>query len=344
MLRPLRGSMLNWRLRIRIRKPIVSRPSRGTTDEPVGRRATDLRLPTAPPEPAKRATPVTPRETLAPGPLARRDTDPRLPLAPAAEAPPPPVVEPPPTPADASPPAPETAPGGTDLRPPTAPPGLSPVADSTPLPEAPAEAAREIAPAAYCPNCRSPLEEKPRQRVRCPHCSENIHVRWRQRIFRSGLVAERDVNAVDFLENLEPFGITEALCRERLEAAQGLTATPPALAEILWTLGQERLPGLPEAAQVRLLNEMSMFLHWQGKDCVSLRRKAEGIVLRRLLRDGTRQVRISPRGAGACPACHQAAGTVLETEREIDAPSLPLAACIHPDGLCRCSYSPVRGG
>jgi len=310
--------MLNWRLRIRIRKPIVSRPSRGTTDEPVGRRATDLRLPTAPPEPAKRATPVTPRETLAPGPLARRDADPRLPLAP--------VAEPPPTPADASPPAPETDPGGTrDLQPSTAPPGLSPVADSTPLPEAPAETAREIAPAAYCPNCRSPLEEKPRQRV-------------------SGLVAERDVNAVDFLENLEPFGITEALCRERLEAAQGLTATLPALGEVLWTLGQERLPGLPEAAQIRLLNEMSMFLHWQGKNCVSLRRKAEGIVLRRLLRDGTRQVRISPRGAGACPACHQAAGTVLETEREIDAPSLPLAACIHPDGLCRCSYSPVRGG
>jgi hypothetical protein len=157
-------------------------------------------------------------------------------------------------------------------------------------------------------------------------------------------VAERDVNAVDFLENLEPFGITEAHCRERLEAAQGLTTAPPALGDILWTLGQERLPGLPEAAQIRLLNEMSMFLHWQGEDCVGLRRNAEQLILRRLLRDGILKVRISPRGAGACPACLQASGKVLETEQEIDAPSLPLAACIHPDGLCRCSYSPVRGG
>jgi hypothetical protein len=152
------------------------------------------------------------------------------------------------------------------------------------------------------------------------------------------------VNAVDFLENLEPFGITESLCRERLEEAPGAKGSSPALGDILWALSQERLPGLPEAAQVRLLNEMSMFLHWQGKDCRRLRRRAEVIVLRRLLRDGTRQVRISPRGGGACPACRQAGGTVLATEREIDAPSLPLAACTHPDGLCRCSYSPVRGG
>jgi hypothetical protein len=157
-------------------------------------------------------------------------------------------------------------------------------------------------------------------------------------------VAERDVNAVDFLENLEPFGITEALCRERLEAARGAGASPPALGDILWTLSQDRLPGLPEAAQIRLLNEMSMFLHWQGKDCLSLRRNAERIVLRRLSRDGILKVRISPRGAAACAACRQAAGTVLEIEREMDAPSLPLAACFHPDGLCRCSYGPVRGG
>jgi hypothetical protein len=226
--------------------------------------------------------------------------------------------------------------------PPTGEPHAAEIAGGTPLREARHVTPSEVAPTAHCPNCRSGLEEKPRQRVRCPQCGENIHVRWRQRIFRSGLVAERDVNAVDFLENLEPFGITEALCRERLEAAQKLTATPPALGEILWTLGQERLPDLPEAAQIRLLNEMSMFLHWQGKDCLGLRRRAEGIVLRRLLRDGIRQVRISPRGAGACEACRQAAGAILEIEREVAAPSLPRAACVHPDGLCRCSYSAVR--
>lgn len=186
-----------------------------------------------------------------------------------------------------------------------------------------------------CPNCGAALEKKPLEKTACRVCGENIHVRARQRTFPSGLVAERDINAIDFLENIEPLGITEPLCQERL--AHAPNERPTSLGPLLLGLCRERLTDLPWAGKIRLLHEMARFCQWEGKDDRPLLREAALARLRQIREAGGQSVVLTGRGDSSCPACRALAGTVLEVERALAGRWLPVDGCTSPP--CRCLFT-----
>ncbi len=221
---------------------------------------------------------------------------------------------------------------------------VEPEAEVEVEPEAEPEEADESAPlpapaplvGVACPNCGHELESRPLGQSPCPHCSRTIHVRARQAIFRGGLVGEADVDAVDFLESVEPFGIQEADCRRRLEQRPGAP-----LSQVLWELCEARVAALPEARRGRLLEEMAMFRRFRGEEFVSLRRQAAAAQLRRLEQEGVARVRVGARGGDCCPGCAPLLGQELAPGEALERGLLPAAGCSRPDGLCRCVYLPA---
>ena len=182
---------------------------------------------------------------------------------------------------------------------------------------------------ASCPNCAEPLATRPRSRTTCGHCGRIIHVRARQTLFRSGLVGEDDVDAVDFLERIEPFGIEERQCLPLMLGSP--------LADVLWQLCEERLEAIPLARQAHLLNEMAQFLRWQGNDATPLRQRAENASLRVLEERGAERIKIVARGEAAGAACQETAGLVLDMAAALEAGPLPVSTCTSRDA-CRCAY------
>ena len=181
-----------------------------------------------------------------------------------------------------------------------------------------------------CPNCGETLESKPISRTVCVHCERIIHLRARQTIFHSGLVGEDDVDAIDFLERIEPFAIDEKQCQDRMHDRS--------LAEAIWQLCEERLEQLPIPRQANLLKEMGEYLRWQGKDATPLRRRAEGTNLLAMKEKGVLRVKIVARSNSACRACQEVAGSTLEIERALHELPLPVQSCTGPTA-CRCVYS-----
>jgi hypothetical protein len=187
-----------------------------------------------------------------------------------------------------------------------------------------------------CPNCGEELASRPLGQSPCPHCRRVIHVRARQGVFRSGLVGEDDVDAIDFLETVEPFGISEADCRRLLREAPGRN-----LVEVLGDLCEARVAALPEGKRSRLLEEMAMFRKFRGEEYLSLRRRAAASSLGKLRQEGVARVSIGARGGECCAACAPALGQVLGVAEAEAQALLPAPVCTRPDGLCRCTYLPA---
>ncbi|MFQ5767320.1 MAG: hypothetical protein ACE5ID_04980 [Acidobacteriota bacterium] len=194
---------------------------------------------------------------------------------------------------------------------------------------------------ACCPACGEELKNRPLVRQICPHCGGAIHVRARQSLYPNGLVAEENLNAIDFLEAVEPLGISEAVVMRRLKSAPVRGAKPPSLGDIVLTLCREQAETLPPHRRARLFNEMSLFLKWEGRPFLERRRQAELCQLQALRQEGVRRVQLATRRGSACAACQAAAGLVLEIDAAEREQCLPVAGCRHPEGWCRCLYRPA---
>ncbi len=206
-----------------------------------------------------------------------------------------------------------------------------------------ATAADADEPRGCCPGCGEELQSRPRLEGECPGCGEPIHVRSGQRIFRDGLVPGSEVDAVDLLEKVEPLGISQEDCLERLERdSQGLPRRG-ALAAALRALSEERLPRLPPINQARLLQEMARERQWRNEDPRPLLRRAQVILLQKMRDEGVQVVRLACRGAGACPSCRDLAGRNVAIAEALQEQVLPHADCRHPEGLCHCRYAVADG-
>ncbi|MFQ5720201.1 MAG: hypothetical protein ACE5IK_11700 [Acidobacteriota bacterium] len=193
-------------------------------------------------------------------------------------------------------------------------------------------AAATPAQAIVCPNCRESLDHRPKSRSACPHCTRTIHIRARQSIFRSGLVGEDDVDAIDFLERVEPFGIDERTCLDGMRDRS--------LAEVVWQLCEDRLHEIPTRRQAQLLNEMAECMRWRGLDPGPLRLRAETAALLSLKERGIEKVAIVTRGDAACARCAARSGEVFPIDDALEKLPLPVTDCTS-SGVCRCAYGEV---
>lgn len=194
-----------------------------------------------------------------------------------------------------------------------------------------------------CPGCQAALETRPHMETVCRGCGEAIHVRNGQSLFAAGLVPASEIDAVDLLERLEPLGITQEVCRQRIQRDDDGRPRRGALAALLREVCEERLPQLRPVTQARLLQEMARERQWRNEDPRPLLRRAQVVLLQQMRDEGVEKVRIACSGSGACPSCRELAGRSVAIADALAQQVLPHADCRHPDGLCRCRYATADG-
>jgi hypothetical protein len=203
---------------------------------------------------------------------------------------------------------------------------------------------------AACPYCNQILEKKPKRKMKCPHCGEDIFVRSRQDLFPSILLTEQDARVADHFQTLmgiATFEVSQAdFFRERRQLAERF-GSQPASGDILWSLYQRTAHDFAAAGELPpplLYFLMAHFLYDEGREFRHVLRASNEMELRQYQESlRVHKVSISTGGNASCEACQKLEGRVFTIDEALEQAPIPCKQCtfeLSPGkpGWCRCGY------
>ena len=118
-----------------------------------------------------------------------------------------------------------------------------------------------------CPYCQKVLEKKPQRKVKCAFCNQDIYVRSKQKIFSSDLLNKEDAIAVDWLKNLENYGIKDRdFISEKRELSKKFGKEAQAT-DVIWGIFNELLLKTKDLHSLKMIyHDMALFLNQQEID------------------------------------------------------------------------------
>ena len=203
-----------------------------------------------------------------------------------------------------------------------------------------------------CPYCNAPLEKAPKRKSKCPHCGNYIFARSKQKLFPSTLLTEEQARAVDYVKNLEIYGITERdyeNVRIDLTKKFGHNANPH---DVIWSLLHKVSQLLVRKHEFHAVSSIyylkALFLNEEGKDSYNQRREAIRWDLQYNI-ESMKQVGLKMRKAtvlaagNSCDACKALDGKTFTPEEALEQMPIPCGSCTYilnksPNGFCRCEY------
>jgi len=166
-------------------------------------------------------------------------------------------------------------------------------------------------------------------------------VRTKQKIFTSHLLSEDDANAVDWVRELEHYGMNaKGFLKERKKLARKLGSDVPSK-EAIWSL-LNILVGKTKDIQAlgQIYCDMAVFLNQEGKDFfVPLQQSVKMKLL--WLEGSVKKVEIM--SGGGCEVCRKLDGKKLSIEEALKKMPIPVRECENylydaKQGFCRCTY------
>ena len=199
-----------------------------------------------------------------------------------------------------------------------------------------------------CPYCRKVLDIKPKRKKKCPFCNNDIYVRSKQKIFSSTLLNKEDAIAVDWLKNLENFGIKDNdFINERRELSKKFGKKAKST-DVIWGLFNELIILKIKTKDLNSLKmiyyDMALFLNKEGKDCFTVLQQSAKMDLMRFKQEGSiKKVQILTQQENSCEACRQLENKVFTIEEALEKMPIPCKECTQKlydekRGFCRCSY------
>lgn len=128
-----------------------------------------------------------------------------------------------------------------------------------------------------CPNCNSVLQKKPTQKKECPNCNKFIFVR------NGELVTEEEATILDWLCNLEYFGITRKDFDEQRSKLSKEFRVQASINDTLWRIFNNLIITYANNDVVleQIYREMARLVSNEGKDPTQYLIEAENVRKRR---------------------------------------------------------------
>ncbi len=196
-----------------------------------------------------------------------------------------------------------------------------------------------------CPYCRKVLDRKPQRKTKCPFCNNDIYVRTKQKIFPSTLLNKEDAVAVDWLKNLENFGIKDNdFLNKRRELFKKFGKEAEST-DVIWGLFNELILKTKDLHSLKMIYyEMALFLNKEGKDFFQFLQQSAKMELMKFKQEGfIKKVRILTAGEDSCETCRRLENMVFTIEEALEKMPIPCKECTHKlydkeRGFCRCCY------
>ena len=196
-----------------------------------------------------------------------------------------------------------------------------------------------------CPYCRKVLDRKPQRKTKCPSCNKDIYVRSKQKIFSSNLLNKEDVIAVDWLKNLENFGIKDDdFINKRSELSKKFGKEAKST-DVIWGLFNELILETKDLHSLKMIYyEMALFLNKEGKDCFTVLQQSAKMELMKFKQEAfIKKVGVLTAGEDSCEACRRLENKVFTIEEALEKMPIPCKECTHKlydekRGFCRCCY------
>lgn len=199
-----------------------------------------------------------------------------------------------------------------------------------------------------CPYCQKVLEKKPQRKVKCAFCNQDIYVRSKQKIFSSDLLNKEDAIAVDWLKNLENYGIKDRdFISEKRELSKKFGKEAQAT-DVIWGIFNELLLKTKDLHSLKMIyHDMALFLNQQEKDCFKVLQQSVKMELMKFKNEGfVKKVSILTAGKDSCEACQRLGNKVFTIKEALEKMPIPCKECTHTlydekQGFCRCCYVAV---
>ncbi|WP_292466460.1 hypothetical protein [Methanolobus sp.] len=215
--------------------------------------------------------------------------------------------------------------------------------------ELPEHTGDQESPSPICPYCNTELEQMPKGKKKCPHCSNYIRVRKPMIGEEKVLMTEEEADDVAFvaeqLKGLEYYNITQddyVNTRKHLKEEHGEKTGP---VDVLWTMVKNLNDNAIEKKDIDTIRNtlwiMSLILYREGRDFIRLKQESEKMRLVKYRKEGVEMVKIS--SPGPCEACAKNNGKVLTIDEALETMPIPNPDCTTktrdgPSGWCRCRY------
>jgi DNA-directed RNA polymerase subunit RPC12/RpoP len=195
-----------------------------------------------------------------------------------------------------------------------------------------------------CPHCKKILNKRPKRKLKCPSCSNDIYVRSKPRVFNTTLLTKDDSIAVDWYNKLEWQGIEQ---RDFLQTQEEMSKTNKDIksTEVIFQLLKRELINSRDIYWQRVNNfELALFLYETSGAFFEYLSDSSKCRLMELKQSGFEKARIA--SVGGCDACINLAGKVLTINEALEKMPIPVKECSNRirdgrQGWCRCMYVAV---
>ena len=187
-----------------------------------------------------------------------------------------------------------------------------------------------------CPNCRQPLEVRPKRKSKCPHCGKFILVR------KPYLMTERESELSYWADRLEGLEVLRSEIDTHAADLKKQFGFEPAVNDVIWRALNSVVSNRPGSFEARrAYGEMAHIALSEGKDPRAYERQEAKLELLRIKQEGyAKSVKVmTVNDASVCKACRALERRTIPLEEALKTLPVP-NVCENEDG-CRCWYSEV---
>ena len=211
-----------------------------------------------------------------------------------------------------------------------------------------------------CPYCKKILEQTPKQKKRCPSCSNFIFVRTLPLTHQKVLVTEDEAKKIDkewdkvssrknAILQLSSYGISENEFDNYKKNFKFEVSDSDVIWSLLNNLLQKNMKENNLGNLSSIYSHMALILSKAGKDCFEYSQQARKMELLRyqhLRSEIIIGVKILTMGCNSCEACQKLDGQVFTIEEALEKMPIPCKECTNmlfndKYPFCRCGYITV---
>ena len=194
---------------------------------------------------------------------------------------------------------------------------------------------------AFCPNCGSWLEKRPKRKSKCPICSNSIYVR------NGKLFTLDELTVEDFLEEFEYLGIDKTCFEETRIILKKRFKTKPSNHDVIWGILNELIIKNANDYYIlsRLYYNLAFIANKEKKEFFHLLQKSKEMTLKDKQKDRViEKVRIDAVGYDdLCEECSKLDGKIFSIKEALRQMPIPNRNCTTSidggkRGFCRCEY------
>ena len=200
-----------------------------------------------------------------------------------------------------------------------------------------------------CPYCGVLLRQRPKRKIKCEDCGNDIYYRGKQVLFPSVYVTEMQANVADeyrhFIYMAQEFGFSDNCYQETELALARKFNKQPSPSDVIWALYNQLILRIKDLGRLKgIYYSMALFLNKNGKNYNHMLELSIRMDITNWKSKGDSNFEVYSKDG--CVNCAKLHGKKVIYDQAIKMELLPCTDCttiLHKGKkpFCRCSYNPI---